>query len=97
MPGTVAPQLAGSALLPNEEEGKPVDGAGVGWGGDAGGSVLLRNVVEKLEHSMSSLPCTLAELGTLCLAAMERSARGSVQQAPSNRSQSAGALPFTPG
>lgn len=37
---------------------------------------MLRNVVEKLEHSASSLPCTLAELGTFCLAAMKRSVRG---------------------
>lgn len=93
-----APQLAGSALLPNEE-GKPVDGAGAGWGGSAGGLLLLKkkNVVEKLEHCASSLPCTLAELGTLCLAAMKRPVAGSVQQAPSNSSQSAGALLFSPG
>lgn len=56
-----------------------------------------KNVVEKLEHCASSLPCTLAELGTLCLAAMKRPVAGSVQQAPSNSSQSAGALLFSRG
>lgn len=51
-----------------------MDGAGAGGGG-CWRFTFVKKRGGKLEHSASSLPCTLAELGTLCLAATKRSVR----------------------
>lgn len=75
-----------------------MDGAGAGRGG-AGGALLLRKWW-KARTLASSLPYTLVESETLCLAAMKISVQLRVpfrRQAPSNSSQSTGALLFTPG